>query len=67
VEPKPVVSAASVTAQKTLSRRKDALLNEIIDLEDAYERGELDEATFTAQRQQLMSRLVTVWQTGPEQ
>jgi mono/diheme cytochrome c family protein len=67
VEPKPVVSAASVTAQKTLSRRKDALLNEIIDLEDAYERGELDEATFAAQRQQLMARLVTVWQTGPEQ
>lgn len=65
-EPEAVVMpAAAAPAQDPLSRRKDALLNEILDLEDAYERGELDEATFAAQRGQLMSRLVAVWQAGP--
>ncbi len=68
-EPRPVPTTATATPALTpdaISRRKDALLNEIVDLEDAYERRELDEATFAAQRQQLMSRLVAVWQAGME-
>lgn len=48
------------------ARLKEDLLLQIVDLDDAFERDELDEEAYSDQRRQLMTRLVAVWRAGVE-
>ncbi|WP_420641374.1 c-type cytochrome [Candidatus Leptofilum sp.] len=63
VGPVPVpVAAPPRQASQHAASEKGKLLEAIADLDDAYEAGELGEATYRAQRQDLKSRLTAVWQ-----
>jgi mono/diheme cytochrome c family protein len=61
----PVHQATVVAPPRQTSRGseddKNALLEAIADLDDAYDAGELDEVDYQAQRQALKTRLTAVW------
>lgn len=55
--PSPVVTAS----KRRQNVNRDALLEAIAELDEAYEAGEVDEAEYQAQRQELKTRLTAVW------
>lgn len=58
----PIHQPTIPVAKRRQIANRDALLEEIAELDDAFDAGELDEATYQAQRQELKNRLTAVWQ-----
>ncbi|MCP4418119.1 MAG: hypothetical protein GY805_15965 [Chloroflexi bacterium] len=64
-EPSPAHAATNVSIPAQKAKHQDGelekLLQSIADLDDVYEAGELDEADYRQQRQDLKSQLTAVW------
>ncbi len=57
----PVQRAAPRGSVNNRSSEADSLLQDLADLDDAYEAGELEESAYQQQRQALKTRLTAVW------
>ncbi|MDX1415676.1 MAG: c-type cytochrome [Candidatus Promineifilaceae bacterium] len=53
-------------ADQDVDNNKEALLQELADLEDAYEAGQLDEKEYGRRHESLMSELLGIWQSQPD-